>query len=319
MTYFNAVIMHSSVYFLLLLLTLTIAAEFCSKDDDVVYHKTDESMVVYPPCPSENIDEQQPRALSLVSGEISIGENDDYRNFALKLLKKIIFPHSFTFNPHNTIQPAVRSVYYKNRTGGCSYVPYIWATHWYDNCQLDVFQMGFDRGNTQACTSDECVIKFSTKITTSVKAISSWKVGEKMSLSMKIKDEVPLLGGGTTGLEISDEYGRTDENMITQENAFEMTVKLHENQVGIPTVLIGGVKCDLSLLRLGYIRNLDVDKPPYEWYIIEKMEPCDEEEYMKKEFDVHPDPFKIRKVVIPLYDESGEIIILKYIQLHNVN
>ena len=105
--------------------------------------------------------------------------------------------------------------------------------------------------------------------------------------------------------------------MSHHENLVETTIELENGQIGIPTVVVGRVKCELSLFSLNYTRNIDMAKPPYsEWRLVEKLEPCERDELSENlYFDVLPDPFGTSHVVIPLYDARGAITKVKFIQV----
>ena len=247
-----------------------------------------------------------------------LNENEkNYRKFALKLLKKIIYPHNEDFILKNEVEASVRSVYHKNVYGECIYDRYIWATHWFENCHLDIFDLKFDRSTSHACTAKRCTLKISGKVTTSEKLTTSWKIGAKSSIAFKVKSIVTGVQEteASTALEVMSEYVEGAEKTIANENLVETTIELERGQIGIPTIVVAGVRCELAFLRLNYTRNLDMSQPPYsDWHVVEKLEPCEESSH-GKDFDVLPDPFATRDIIIPLRDVNGEVTKIKFIQV----
>jgi len=312
----------------LLIVIINLALAFSSDDYTnlpVSYYRVNDTYVVNPPPISGSFPEEDDLNSFMSMSPSMLRKNSvlKYRKFALELLKNVIFPYSTKFRYNNPLNPHVRSAYFKDGNGRCIYEPYMWVTIGYENCQLDILELEFDRSESRACIAPKCVVKFASKVSTNEKATSSWKIGGKISQSLKIKTAGSAVESeSTTTLEISGEYGESRESMVTHENSFETSIELGVNQVGIPSVLVGGVKCDVSVTRLNYTRHLEPSLPLYEWHIVKKLESCsnDEMKGLDREifFDVLPDPFQSRQVLMPLYDDQGRIVKIKYIQIHHI-
>jgi len=294
----------------LLSLVLTTLAE--NSSNDIFYYKLNETLVVYPPVTKVGSLEKYELLQWRDQSEIA------YYDFSLRLLKKYMYPQPTKFQSIKTIDPHVRSVYYRREDGMCVYEPYIWTTVWYENCELAVLELEFDRSAGQACTATKCSLKFSTKISTSEKATSSWKIGGKLSQSLKLKAPGDL--ESVTTLEISDEYGSSYENALSYENLVEASVELTEGFLGVPTVLVAGAKCNVSVMALDYKRLLTwSDMGDYVWYVRKKLEPCNDISQPKPMyFNVLPDPYENLQVITPLHDARGRNVKLKYIQVHQI-
>lgn len=188
--------------------------------------------------------------------------SSNFHKFVKQSLKEALVPYSSDFKYVNTVLNNVGEYtfmdYYDTETDKCVTAGIARILTTYENCELDILKMKFDRNKTYVCTAEKCNVKFSFKTTMSDKTTKAWKVGAKLTPSIKAKVEIPFLAGVEVGvgLEISIEYGEAYEKAVTHEKTFETSAYLLKNQIGIPTTAAAGVRCGVSVRMLNHNSGL---------------------------------------------------------------
>lgn len=251
-----------------------------------------------------------------IENQPMIDSTAKFDDFARQSLRKVLFPYSEEFKyVSHALQSITKNVslnYYDQEIQSCRYVRGENLLATFDNCRLDVYEKKFERNNTYVCSGEKCVVKFSFKSVIGSKTTEAWKIGMKIVPSVKGGIEIPLLAKVELGLglEVSGEYGEAYEKSTSTENLVETSVDLMKNQIGIPAVVVAGVKCEIILRlvdsRFSYLYNMRESKP---------LIPCDKQTFR---WGTNMPLFNEKEVIIPLYDDNGELLKIKYVHIHNI-